>query len=109
MSITVNTSGLLSSSGFDVQGLVDSIIQADQQQEQPWKDQQTALTAQTNAINQLNSDLASVNTSVQALTDVTGAFSQRVGLSTDNAIVGATVTNSAAVGDHTVVVNSLAT
>jgi flagellar hook-associated protein 2 len=109
MSITVNTSGLLSSSGFDVQGLVDSIIQADQAQEQPWKDQQTALTAQTNAIDQLNTDLASVNTSVQALTDVTGAFSQRVGVSTDNAIVGATVTNSAAGGDHTVVVNSLAT
>jgi flagellar hook-associated protein 2 len=109
MGITVNTSGLLSSSGFDVQGLVDDIIQEDQQQEQPWKDEQTALTAQTSAINQLNSDLASVNSSVQSLTDVVGAFTQRVGVSTDNAIVGATVSNSAAVGDHTVEVNSLAT
>lgn len=109
MGITVNTSGLLSSSGFDVQGLVDDIIQADQEQEQPWKDQQTALTAQTSAINQLNSDLASVNSSVQSLTDVVGAFTQRVAVSTDNAIVGATVSNSAAVGNHTVEVSSLAT
>jgi flagellar hook-associated protein 2 len=109
MAITVNTSGLLTSSGFDVQGLVDAIIQADQAQEQPWKDQQTALTAQTSAINQLNADLAAVNASVQSLTDVTGAFNQRVASSTDNAIVGATVSNSAAVGDHTVEVNSLAT
>jgi len=109
MGITVNTAGLLSSGGFDVQGLVDQMMTAAAAPEQPWKDQQTALTNQAAALNQLSSDLASLNTSVESLTDVLGAFAQRTATSSDNSIVSATAATTAAVGQHSVTVTSLAT
>jgi len=109
MGITVNTAGLMSSSGFDVQGLADTMMEAAAAPEQAWKNQQTTLSGQTSALNQLSSDLSSVNSSVQSLTDVLGAFAQRTASSSDSGIVSATATTAATVGQHTVTVTSLAT
>lgn len=109
MAITVNTTGLMASSGFDVQALADAMIQASAAPEQPWKDQQTTLTNETAALKSLSSDLASLNTSVESLNDIMGAFAQRVASSSDNSVVSASASSAAATGQHTVTVTSLAT
>jgi len=109
MAITVNTAGLMASSGFDVQSLADSMIQAASAPEQPWKDQQTTLSNETTALNSLSSDLGALNTNVESLSDVLGAFTQRVASSSDDAIVSASASSTAAAGQHTVTVTSLAT
>jgi len=108
MAITVNTAGLMSSSGFDVQGLVDQMITAMQAPEQVWKDQQSTLTAQTSALQSLTSNLSSLNSSVDGLTDVLGAFAQRTATSSDESLVTASANTAAAFGQHAVVVTSLA-
>ena len=89
MGITVNTAGLLSSSGFDVQGLVDQMMQAAQAPEQVWKDQQTTLSSEASALKSLSSNLSALHTSVESLTDVLGAFAQRTASSSDDSIVSA--------------------
>lgn len=109
MAITVNTAGLMSSSGFDVQGLVDQMITAMQAPEQAWKDQQTTLNAQSAALQTLSSDLNSLNTSVDGLTSVLGSFAQRTATSSDDSLVSASASTAAAIGQHAVVVTSLAT
>ncbi len=109
MAMTVNTAGLMSSSGFDVQGLVDQMITAMQAPEQTWKSQQAALSAQSSALQTLSSNLSSLNSSVDGLTDVLGAFAQRIATSSNESLVLASATTAAAIGQHTVVVTSLAT
>jgi flagellar hook-associated protein 2 len=109
MAVTVNTSGLMTTSGFDVQGLVDQMIQAAQAPEQIWKRQQAALTAQTTALTSLSSKLASLHTSVESLTDILGAFAARTASSSDESVITATAGTSAATGQHSVTVTSLAT
>jgi flagellar hook-associated protein 2 len=108
VAVTVNTSGLMSTSGFDVQGLVDQMIQAAQAPELLWKDQKTALAAQASALQSLSSKLTSLNSNVQALNDVLGVFAQHTVSSSDQSVVTATATEAAAVGQHTVIVSSLA-
>lgn len=109
MAVTVNTSGLMSSSGFDVQGLVDQMIQAAQAPEQVWKNQQTTLAAQATALNSLSTKLSSLHTSVESLSDVLGAFAQHTASSSDESLVTASASPSASMGQHSVVVTSLAT
>jgi flagellar hook-associated protein 2 len=108
MAVTVNTSGLMTSSGFDVQGLVDKMIQAEQAPEQVWKDQQSELNGQSSALSVLSSQLGSLNSSVESLHDLFGVFSARTAGSSDEATVSATAGTDAAVGQHSVLVTSLA-
>jgi flagellar hook-associated protein 2 len=78
--------------------------------ENPWNSQLTTLHAQDSVFTTLGSDLSTLTTSIQALTDFTGVFSEKEGSSSDPDTVdlssaGATATP----GSHTIVVNSLAT
>jgi flagellar hook-associated protein 2 len=109
MPMTVNTSGLMSSSGFDVQALVDQMIQAAQLPEQVWKNQQTALGSQASALNALSSKLAALDNSVTDLNDILGPFAQRTATSSNDAVISATASTSASVGQHSIAINSLAT
>jgi flagellar hook-associated protein 2 len=100
-----NTSG----SGIDVTSTVDAILQIDAQPEVNLQNQVTALGTQTSALQSIETDLASLQTAVQALSDPTGAFSAVSVNSSNNDVVSATAANGAAAGSHTITVDSLAT
>jgi flagellar hook-associated protein 2 len=99
-----NTSG----SGIDVTSTVDAILQIDAQPEVNLQSQVTSLNTQASALQSIETDLASLQTAVQALSDPTGAFSTVTVNSSNNDVVSAVAANGAAAGSHSVVVNSLA-
>ena len=100
-----NTSG----TGLDVTSTVDAILQLDAAPEENLQSQVTALTSQTSALQTIETDLANLQTSVQALNDPLGAFGDVTVSSSNNNVVSATAANGTAAGSHSIVVNSLAT
>jgi flagellar hook-associated protein 2 len=98
-----------SGQGFDVASTVTQIQASEQAIESPWKNQLTALQAQDTVLSTLGSDLATLTTSLQALTDFDGVFSEKQGSSSNTDLLSLTSASAAAsAGSHTIVVNSLA-
>jgi flagellar hook-associated protein 2 len=98
-----------SGQGFDVASTVAQIQAASSAIENPWNSQLTALQAQDAVFTSLGTDLSTLTTSVQALTDFEGVFSEKEGSSSDPNTISLTSASSSAVpGSYTVVVNSLA-
>src|SRR5579871_3856184 len=98
-----------SGQGFDVASTVTQIQASEQAIETPWKNQLTALQAQDTVFTSLGTDLSTLTTSLQALTDFTGVMSQKEGSSSNTDVLSLTSANTTAVaGSHTVTVNSLA-
>jgi flagellar hook-associated protein 2 len=96
--------------GFDVATTVTSILAIQQATEVPLKTQLTSLQAQDTVFTSLGTDLATLSTSLQALTDATGTFAEKQGSSSDTNVLTLTSADSSAVaGSHTVIVTSLAT
>jgi flagellar hook-associated protein 2 len=99
-----------SGQGFDVATTVAQIQAASAAIETPWQNQLTSLQAQDTVFSTLGTDLSSLATSIQTLTDADGVFSNKEGSSSDPNTISLTSSDpSAAAGSHTVVVNSLAT
>ena len=98
-----------SGQGFDVATTVTQIQAAELAIETPWQSQLTTLQAQDTVFSSLGSDLSTLTTNVQALTDFAGVFSQKEGSSSNIDVLSLTSASSSAVaGSHSVVVNSLA-
>jgi flagellar hook-associated protein 2 len=98
-----------SGQGFDVASTVTQIQASEQAIETPWKNQLTTLQAQDTVLSTLGADLGTLTTSLQALTDFTGVFSEKQGSSSNTDLLSLTSASvSAAAGSHTIVVNSLA-
>ncbi len=98
-----------SGQGFDVASTVTQIQASEQAIETPWKNQLTALQAQDNVLSTLGSDLATLTTSLQALTDFTGVFSEKQGSSSNTDLLSLTSANvTASAGSHTITIQSLA-
>ena len=98
-----------SGQGFDVATTVTQIQAAESAIETPWQTQLTTLQAQDTVFSSLGSDLSTLTTSVQALTDFAGVFSQKEGSSSNTDVLSLTsASNSAVAGSHSVLVNSLA-
>jgi flagellar hook-associated protein 2 len=98
-----------SGQGFDVAATVTQIQAAESAIETPWQNQLTALQAQDTVFTSLGSDLSTLTTSLQALTDFTGVMSQKEGSSSDENVLSLTSASTSAVaGSHTVTVTSLA-
>jgi flagellar hook-associated protein 2 len=96
--------------GFDVTATVTSILAIEQGIETPWKTQLTSLKAQDAALSTFGTDLSTLATSLQALTDFTGVFAAKQGSSSDTSVISLSSASSAAVaGSHSIVVTSLAT
>lgn len=108
MGITINTSALLSSGGFDVQSLVDAMIQADEAPEQVWQNELQTEQSQASALNTLSTDLSNLSSDADALNDYTGAFAARSATSSNSSVVTGSATSGATVADHTVTVTNLA-
>ena len=96
-------------SGIDVTSAVASIIAADRAPETVWQSEQTTLSSETSAIQQLEDESSSLTVSLQALGDPLGALSSVGASSSNTAAVTALAAPGAASGTHTVVVNNLAT
>ena len=98
-----------SGAGFDVDTTVTSILAIQQATEAPLKAQLSSLQAQDTVFTSLGTDLATLSTSLQALTDASGTFAEKQGSSSNTDVLTLTSADSTAVaGSHTVVVNSLA-
>jgi flagellar hook-associated protein 2 len=107
--VGINFGSATSGQGFDVATTVSQIMASEQAIETPWKNQLTALQAQDAVFTSLGTDLATLTTSLQNLTDFSGVLSQKQGSSSDTNLLSLTSADSTAVaGSHTVVVNSLA-
>jgi flagellar hook-associated protein 2 len=98
-----------SGQGFDVASTVTQIQAAESAIETPWQTQLKTLQAQDTVFSSLGSDLSTLTTSVQALTDFAGVFSQKEGSSSNTDVLSLTSASSSAVaGSHSVLVKSLA-
>ncbi|HUB20539.1 MAG TPA: flagellar filament capping protein FliD [Acidobacteriaceae bacterium] len=98
-----------SGQGFDVTSTVNQIVTNLQAVETPWKNQLTALQSQDSALTNIGTDLSSLATALQSLTDFQGTFSGKEGSSSDTSVVALTDATSAAVaGTHTIVVTQTA-
>ncbi len=107
--VGINFGSATSGQGFDVASTVTQIMASEQAIETPWKNQLTALQAQDAVFTSLGTDLSTLTTSLQHLTDFSGVLSEKQGSSSDTNLLSLTSADSTAVaGSHTVVVNSLA-
>jgi flagellar hook-associated protein 2 len=98
-----------SGQGFDVASTVTQIQASEQAIETPWKSQLTALQAQDTVFSTLGSDLSTLTTSLQALTDFGGVFSEKQGSSSNTDLLSLTsASTTASAGSHTIIINSLA-
>lgn len=107
--VGINFGSATSGQGFDVASTVTQIQASEQAIEAPWKNQLTTLQAQDSVLSTLGTDLASLTTSLQALTDFTGVLSEKQGSSSDANLLSLTsASTTAAAGSHTIAVNWLA-
>src|SRR5271165_2016472 len=98
-----------SGQGFDVSSTVSQLVTNLQAVETPWKTQLASLQSEDTALTSIGTDLSTLSTSLQSLTDFEGVLSQKQGSSSDESVLELTSAASDAVaGSHTIVVNSLA-
>ena len=81
--VGINFGPINSGQGFDVTSTVNQILTAEQAVETPWKNQLTSLQAQDTALSKFGTDLATMATALQALTDFSGVFASKQGSSSD--------------------------
>ncbi len=107
--VGINFGAASSGQGFDVASTVTAILANEQAIETPWKNQLTSLQAQDAVFTTLGTDLSTLTTALQSLTDFSGVMSQKQGSSSDTNVLALTsATTTAVAGSHTVVVNTLA-
>jgi flagellar hook-associated protein 2 len=107
--ISLNTSGLFSGNGLDVQSLVTQILSAKAGQLQLWQQQQSDLQTQAKLLSSISSDLSDLSSAVNSLSDILGSLTAQTAKSTQPSIVTGSADASATQGDHTIVVSALAT
>jgi len=98
-----------SGTGIDVSTTVTEILAAEQGIETPWKTELTSLQSQDTALTKIGTDLSTLSTALNSLTDFQGVLAGKQGSSSDTGIVQLTGATTAAVaGTHTVTVTQLA-
>jgi flagellar hook-associated protein 2 len=105
----ITMSNPLSGSGIDVDSVVSQIEAGERAPETNLKNEQSTIQTQETDLGDINTDLSSLLTSVQALTDPTGALASQTATSSDTSVLSATATSSAVTGNHTITVTNLAT
>src|SRR5580658_3596533 len=98
-----------SGQGFDVSSTVSQMVANLQSVETPWKNQLSLLESQDSAVSTIGSDISTLSSALESLTDFEGVLSSMQGSSSDNNVLQLSSASSSAVaGTHTVVVTSLA-
>ena len=107
--VGLNFGSATSGAGFDVAATVSSILAISSSIETPWKTQLTSLQAQDTALTGLGTNLSSLSTAVDALTNFDGVLASKQGSSSDtNVLTLSSASASAIAGSHTITVTSLA-
>ncbi|MDE1175627.1 MAG: flagellar filament capping protein FliD [Edaphobacter sp.] len=107
--VGLNYGSISSGQGIDVATTVAQIMATEQQIEDPWKTQLASLQAQDTAFSKMGTDLATLSSSLQALTDFTGVFASKQGSSSNTDVLALTSASpTASAGSHTITVSSLA-
>jgi flagellar hook-associated protein 2 len=96
-----------SSSGIDVTAAVQAAVYAAQAPERQWQAQQATITSQITALTSIQTALTSLKTDMNNLGDLSGALASRTVTSSSSAVSG-TSTAGAAIGQHTIAVQGLA-
>ncbi len=86
--VGLNFGSATSGQGFDVASTVTQIQAAEQAIETPYKSQLTALQAQDTVFTSLGTDLSTLTTSLQALTDFHGSVLSKAGIELQSESVG---------------------
>ena len=94
--------------GIDVTSAVAAAIYADRAPERAWQADQTTLSSQTSALTAIQTATSAVQSDLQSLNSLTGPLSTRTVASSNSNVVVATAANGTVSGNHSVVVNSLA-
>jgi flagellar hook-associated protein 2 len=108
MGISFNAASLLNGNGIDVSSVVSEIQAAQSGQLTAWQNDLSTLQTQGTSITNVNSDLSTLASAAQALSDPVGALTQLTATSSESAIVSASAQNGAVAGTYNVVVSSLA-
>lgn len=107
--ISLSPSAATSGSGIDVTSVVDQILASESAPEDQLKQNLTDLTTEQTTLSGFNTGLSALLTAVNALSDVTGAITANTAVSSRTDLLSATADSSATAGQHTVVINNLAT
>jgi flagellar hook-associated protein 2 len=97
-----------SAAGIDVTSAVNAAITAARAPEQAWTTQASTIQSQVSALNQLQTDANNLDNDVQALNSLNGPLAARTVSSSDSSIATASAAAGSLAGNHTIVVNSLA-
>ncbi len=108
-SVNLNGSTATSGSGIDVTSVVSQILANESGPEDLLKAQLAQLGTDQATIGKYNSGLAALLTAVNALSDTFGVLTARSAVSSRTDLVTATADSTAASGQHTLIVNNLAT
>ena len=108
MGISLNPYSLLSGQGLDVTSLVNEVLNRQSGQLSEWGSEQSLLRVQNGLLTTINSDLSSLSDAVTALSDPWGALAAQTASSSNPAILTATADTSTVAGNHSIVVNNLA-
>ncbi len=107
--VGLNFGSATSGQGFDVTATVNQIVTNLQAVETPWKTQLTNLQARDTALTSLGTQLSTLSSDLQALTDFQGTMAEKSGSSSDTNVVQLlSATATAVAGTHTVEVENLA-
>ncbi|HJU11002.1 MAG TPA: flagellar filament capping protein FliD [Candidatus Binataceae bacterium] len=109
MAISLNSATLLSGNGIDINSMVAAVEAPQVAQIQLYQQQQSTLQTQAGLLTSINNDLNNLSTAVNSLTDVLGPLTAQTVSSSQPSIVTASAQTTAAAGNHTIVVNTLAT
>lgn len=109
MGISLNPSTLLSGQGINVSSLVQQVLAESSGQLTEWDGELSTVQTQASALTGINNDLTSLATAMTALDDPLGALAAPAATSSDESVLTATAQSSATVGNHSIVVNNLAT
>ena len=98
-----------SSPGIDVTSAVNSAVTAAQAPETAWQNQESAIQSQISALTQIQTDASNLDNDMQSLNSITGPLSAMTVNSSNANVVSASAASGSSVGNHVIVVNSLAT
>jgi flagellar hook-associated protein 2 len=106
--LTSVLSALGGATGIDVTSAVDAILYADRAPERAWQAQQTTLSNQAAAINQLQSEASSLSDALSVLQTASGVLTAATATSSNSSVVTATASAGTPASNHLLVVNNLA-
>ncbi len=107
--VGLNFGSATSGQGFDVTTTVNQIVTNLQSVETPWKTQLTSLQGRDAALSSLGTQISTLSTDLQNLTDFSGTMADKTGSSSDtNVLELSSASSSATAGTHTITVQNLA-